>query len=238
MEQAMTAVPVVEPKHPPDKTYARVLNPIRSHSSDWFSLKPIPLTKRNHTVVDNIPTCIISNMELEEAEKQFEFALILKFTAGRPSLVDIKNHILCHWGLKEDPVVTLLDARHVLLIAENQDDMIRAQTHPSHRINASLFRIFRWSRSYDFVKDNTKVPVWVSLTRLPISYMNPTFLSKIGNLIGKYLRADEETIKLKNGLRARICVEVDVSKDLPKGMYIGDSNEDKFWQPMDFEGNN
>ncbi|KAL3644412.1 hypothetical protein CASFOL_012344 [Castilleja foliolosa] len=197
------------------RSYAQVISSPRTMNTDWFSLKPIPFISQSTTYVNNLPTCIISTMELEQAEEQFQYALILRFSAGRPSLFDIKNHIYDNWGLSTDPVVTLLDARHVLLIAENQDDMIRSQTQPSHRINASLYRIFNWSRDFDYSTDSTIVPVWVSLPRLPISYKNPTLMRKIGT----FLRVDDKTIKLNNALVARMCVELDVSKELPQGVW-------------------
>ncbi|KAL3625034.1 hypothetical protein CASFOL_031702 [Castilleja foliolosa] len=223
---------------PQKRSYTHVTAPSRQVNTNWFELQPIPFTQRNTTYVNNIPACIISNMELEQEEKQFEYALILKFSAGRPSLFDIKNHIYNSWEMKSDPVITLLDARNVLLIAENQEDMIKAQTQPSRRINASLYRIFRWSRDFDFNKDDKIVPVWISLPRLPISYMNPTLLRKIGNMVGDFLRVDVKTLKLNNAFAARICVEVDVSQDLPQAIWVGDSPDNGFVQNLEYEGNN
>ncbi|KAL3613117.1 HLA class II histocompatibility antigen, DR beta 4 chain [Castilleja foliolosa] len=166
------------------RLYSRVLAP-KHDEDDWFRLRSIPLPYRNTTYVDNVPACIISELELEEAAKQFEHALVMKFSSGRPSLFEIKNHINIHWGLSRQPVVTLVEARHVMVIMENKEDMVKAQIQVSHRINSSLYRISRWHLEYDYTKDNTKIPVWISLHKLPVKYMIPSVLESIGGIVGK-----------------------------------------------------
>ncbi|KAL3639158.1 hypothetical protein CASFOL_017065 [Castilleja foliolosa] len=185
-------------------SYAQALNPRigKETNDDWFRLKPIPLAKRTPVYINNAPACIISNLELNQAAKQLEGALVLKFSSGRPSLQEIKNHVNIFWGLSRDPVISLMDARHVLIITATPEDMVRAQCQVSHKINSSLFRISRWHRKYDLTKDSTIVPVWVSLPNLPIEFMNPAILEKFGNMIGKFLCIDERNTKLTNSLRA------------------------------------
>ncbi|KAL3655747.1 hypothetical protein CASFOL_000143 [Castilleja foliolosa] len=217
-------------------SYADVIS--KPRVGGWFRLKPIMADSRPPTYFDNIPACLFSASELEQSSKQFELALILKFSSGRPSLFDIKNHVKCYWNLLKEPVITLVDARHVLLIAENKEDMIKVQTQVSHRINTSLFRVFSWHMDFDFTKDSTKVPIWITLHRLPVVFMSPTLLEKIGNMLGKFLTVDEKTMELSNGLKPRICVEMDVSKELPSEMWLAVSKEKKHLLQIDYEGNN
>ncbi|KAL3619920.1 hypothetical protein CASFOL_034832 [Castilleja foliolosa] len=229
------STPIVE-----KTTYAQALDPrVGKESKDeWFRLKPIQLAVRSQkTYVNNTPVCFISSMELDQAAKQLEGALVLKFSSGRPSLQEIKQHVNTFWGLSKDPVISLMDARHVLMITASPNDMVRAQCQVSHKINSSLFRISRWHRKYDFSKDSTIVPVWVSMPKLPIEFMNPAILEKIGNVLGKFLCIDERNTKLTNSFRARICVEMDVTRELLTEIFIGDPNEEGYWQPLEYEGN-
>lgn len=130
-------------------------------------------------MVDNAPAVLFSPMELDLSAKQFEFALVMKLTAGRPSLHDIKLHINHQWKLSMEPVVTLIDPRHVLIVPSNYDDMVLAQSHDSHIINTSMFRLFRWTRNFNYTKDSTIVSVWIKLPQLPLIYLNPSFRLEI-----------------------------------------------------------
>ncbi|KAL3637542.1 hypothetical protein CASFOL_018710 [Castilleja foliolosa] len=206
--------------------------------SSWFKLRPVASPIRTAVYIDNTQACIISPLEIEEAAKQLEHALILKFTAGRPSLFDIRNHILQSWKLSAEPVVSLIDARHILVITATEKDRITIQSQDSKRMLSSLFRVFRWHKDFDFTKDSPRIPVWVSFLRLPLVFMNPGFLEKAGNILGKTLRIDDKTICMTNVMRARVCVELDVSKQLKSQIFVGESKDHGFWQPIEYEGNN
>ncbi|KAL3655048.1 hypothetical protein CASFOL_000834 [Castilleja foliolosa] len=108
------------------RSYAQIITGSGSRfgSAKWFRLQPIAAVSRHPVYIDNMQACIVSSIKVEEASKQFEHALILKFSAGRPSLYDIRAHINKAWNLEKQPVVTLLDARHVLVITASARDMI------------------------------------------------------------------------------------------------------------------
>lgn len=150
-------------------------------------------------------------MEYDQSAKQFENALIMKFLAGRPGPYDIKLHIKQHWGLAAEPVVSLIDPRHVLILPATYQDMVLAQSHEVHKIANCMFRLYRWSKNFVFGKDDTLIPVWVRMPYLPFVYFNPSFLQRIGNSIGKFLREDDKTATMHTEVHDRICVELDVA---------------------------
>lgn len=79
--------------------------------------------------------------------------------------------------------------------------------------------------------------VWISLHHLPLPFFIPSYLQRIGNTLGQFLRPDDLTLALTHPMYARICVEVDVSVSLPSQIWIGSSKEQGFWQNVEFEGN-
>ncbi|KAL3633900.1 hypothetical protein CASFOL_022662 [Castilleja foliolosa] len=234
--------PALQDNQTPPRSYAHIVNPSASVPIDtsWFSWKPVSTPIRNNNIMykDEKPVCIISSLEIEQATKQLEYALIMKFTSGRPSLFDIRTHIKNHWKLAKDPIITLIDPRHVLVINENEEDMVIAQSQESHKINTSLYRIFKWSPDFNFNKDSTIVPVWISFPKLPFVLQNQGLLEKLGNTVGKFLRADEKTRNNSNALRPRICVELDVAKDFTTEIWVGENKDVGFWQNVEYEGNN
>lgn len=139
--------------------------------------------------------------------------------------------------LSVEPVFSLIDPRHVLIIPASVQDSILAQSYDVHHISTSMFRLFRWTKSFVFGKDSTVVPAWFKLPHLPFLYYNPSFLHRIGNSLGNFLRTAEATLKIHTAIQARICIEMDVSQPLPRRIWIGDSKEYGFWQSIKYECN-
>lgn len=238
---AESGLPPDKPSHVSSpRSYAQVTAPTRVSPSapSWFKFLPIPSTVRPPISVDNEPACLFTPLEVDQSALQFEHALIMKFSAGRPNPYDIKMHIKQHWGLSAEPIVSLIDPRHYLILPATYEDMILAQAHEVHNIANCMFRLYRWTKNLVFGKDSTEVPIWMKLPNLPLVYFNPTFLQRIGNSIGKFLRQDENTAHMQLAVHARICVEMDVAQPLPPRIWIGESKDNGFWQKIEYEGNN
>lgn len=72
-----------------------------------------------------------------------------------------------------------------------------------------------WNSNFDPMQDKTeKLIVWVRIPCLPIEYFDFAFLKKVGEKIGKPIRADHKTGTTARGRFVRICVEVDITKPL------------------------
>lgn len=72
----------------------------------------------------------------------------------------------------------------------------------------------KWQPNLSLLKEELqKVPLWVRFYGLPLEFLTATGLSYIASAIGKPLHADRMTSSKKRISYARICVEVDASKD-------------------------
>lgn len=72
-----------------------------------------------------------------------------------------------------------------------------------------------WTPDFDPVSDKTeKLIVWVRFPCLPIEYFDWVFLKKVGEKIGRPIRADHNTGTATRGRFATLCVEVDITKSL------------------------
>ncbi|OVA05655.1 hypothetical protein BVC80_8999g18 [Macleaya cordata] len=74
---------------------------------------------------DGIPAIRFSPHDMHRSEQKMAHALILKFSAGRPSINDIKSHIDLHWGLSGKLVVGIIDPRHILLNLTSEADVLK-----------------------------------------------------------------------------------------------------------------
>ena len=61
----------------------------------------------------------------------------------------------------------------------------------------------------------TKMPVWVRLPNLPLPFWHHLVLEDIGNLLGRFIKSDNERKDKGLFTYARICVEIDLNKGLP-----------------------
>ncbi|GLJ18777.1 hypothetical protein SUGI_0335280 [Cryptomeria japonica] len=80
----------------------------------------------------------------------------------------------------------------------------------------------------------TSAFLWARLPYLPIQFWELESLQAIGNGLGEYFCASEETINCASSTCARICVEMDLSNGLPVKivLQVGMRN---WQQPVDYE---
>ncbi|CAN1848408.1 hypothetical protein LINPERHAP1_LOCUS38918 [Linum perenne] len=72
--------------------------------------------------------------------------------------------------------------------------------------------------------------VWVRFPHLPIQLYHKQILSSLGNLIGKTVRMDYNTLTAERGKFARIAVEIDINEPLATGIEL-----DGVWQQAEYE---
>lgn len=72
-------------------------------------LKPVPLASRPLAYVDSKPLVVFSQVEVEQLNKQRENTLIMKFSAGRAKLFEIRAYIVAEWELSSPPAIGLID---------------------------------------------------------------------------------------------------------------------------------
>lgn len=161
----------------------------------------------------------------------------MKFSAGKPRLEEIRAHIASTWDLEKPPAVGYLDPRHVTLNMASQADTKRALSRPSNKINNSLFRLFRWNPEFEIGKESPLVAVWVKFYNLPLHYYNEAALYRLGSTLGTVLRVDTNTLDLMHQVYARICIELDVTQEFTKQLWIGTSKEHGWLIDVEYEGN-
>lgn len=80
-----------------------------------------------------------------------------------------------------------------------------------------------WTSSFNFHEEIMRVvPLWVRFPNLPLNCWGLETLSRIGSMVGVPLFADECTTRQMRVSFARLLIEVDVTKPVPKVVYIED----------------
>ena len=68
------------------------------------------------------------------------------------------------------------------------------------------------------IEDMTVAPVWIRLFSLPREHWDMDTLKDIGNTLGEFIKVAEQTKAQRYTSFARICVYLDLSKELPKAI--------------------
>lgn len=83
----------------------------------------------------------------------------------------------------------------------------------------------RWDKTFDFKRDIHRViPVWIRLLILPMHLWGMNDLSRIGSIFGVPISADGPTASQSRVQYARILVEIEVSKSLPREVLVEDED--------------
>ncbi|OVA10378.1 protein of unknown function DUF4283 [Macleaya cordata] len=206
---------------PPSKQYASLLAPRPSTST------PTWVPEYRLSMKDGIPAIRFSPHDLLRSEQIMAFSLILKFSAGRPPLNDIKAHIELHWGLTGKYVVGLIDPRHILLRLSSELEVTKVLVREKKHIQGYWFRIFRWSSSFNPKKESSLAPVWVLIPRLPMNYFSNEMMHGIAERIGgRLLKVDNPTLGHSRPSVARICLEIDLAKPITESIWFWSSKDE------------
>lgn len=114
----------------------------------------------------------------------------------------------------------LRDNQTLLIWSEHASDILMALSRDRSSIGDDSFKVFRWAHCVDGEFDATITQVWIALPRLPERCWFPNFFIEAGNSIGTFLRVDHPTAAMARLSVARMCIEIDLSKDLPKRIGI------------------
>ncbi|KAI0529408.1 hypothetical protein KFK09_001957 [Dendrobium nobile] len=177
----------------------------------------LPLRVASHL---GMPALLISDEELHALAIPFEFSLVGKFPARRPSLEVIWKFFF-NLKLAGAFSVTVLNQKNVLIKLVNDLDYCRVFSHRSYFISNCFMKLFKWTPLFDVFVESPIVPIWASFPNLRPHLFSPRILHGLGSMFGRPLRIDNATM---NGIRpsvARILVELDVTKRYAKQVWLG-----------------
>ncbi|PKU60788.1 hypothetical protein MA16_Dca028207 [Dendrobium catenatum] len=117
--------------------------------------------------------------------------------------------------------VSLLDPRHVFINLSNDNDYTRVFLRRSYYVKNFQMRLLKWSPDFDINSESPICPVWISLPNLRMHFYNHTVLQKIGSIFGRPLQVDQATANRTRPSVARILVEMDITKDWSKEIWLG-----------------
>jgi len=207
----------------PSRTFADVL----SSSTNEAPIRPPERYK-------GMPAVTFSDEDIQYFASDFKFALIGKFSKGRPSMAVLrKSFELIGFGGAFN--LGLIDHRHILINFDREEDFQRCWLRKSWSIQGSIMKIFKWTPDFRPDMESPIVPVWIALEGLPAHLQKKRAMYSIANLIGSPLKVDASTLAHNRPSVSRVCVDLNVSKPIPEFIWINNGSYGGFAQPVTYE---
>lgn len=171
----------------------------------------------------------------ERIELWKEKALIGKFIGFWPKESDLIRWIKTIWKPRGHHDLQLGAKGFFTILFFNIEERDRIlEGGPYFMFSAGLY-LRPWKERFNLETEDMKVaPVWIRMFSLPSEFWDLETLQDIGNSLGEFVKVSEKTKLQRYISYARICVYMDLSKELPEAIRL--NWEDEEWiQPLDYE---
>lgn len=165
--------------------------------------------------MEQCPLICLTREEKKGLRDKWRQSLIVKLWGRKIGYAFLKRKLQTMWRPKAFMDVVALENDYFLVRFFSKDNYEFARNQGPWIIFDHYLIVKEWAPNFDPMTDKTeKMIVWVRIPCLPIEYFDFSFLRKVGEKIGKPIRADQNTDTATRGRFARICVEVDITKPL------------------------
>jgi len=196
-----------------------------------------PIVQPSPYIVEKLESTPVLEIKNEQVKGLFSSlqaeAVICRFNGFWPKSQDLHDWIYQNWTTQCQ--ILLCSKGFFIVLFDSPDEFQQVLSQgPWFWGRAGLF-LTPWFPEFDAnTMVVTKMPVWVRLPNLPLPFWPYPVLEDIGNLLGRFIKSDNERKDKGLYTYARICVEIDLSKGLPDRIYL--KHESYNWlQILDYE---
>lgn len=205
-------------------------------NSNRMSAKGMGLNYINPIMRNGEQVIELKKEEIEKSTEEWKQALILYVVGESPTIAAIERCIALQVNTVSKPKVYYHNDGYFLVRLANLDDRNEVLYSGPHMMNNKPIIVKVWSAEFDFNKEVLQtVPIWVKYPNLPLSCWSQDSLSRISSGLGVPLYADECTTKVERISFARVLVEMDVARELPKKLKVEDPHGRVFEQAVQYE---
>ncbi|KAG5606966.1 hypothetical protein H5410_028458 [Solanum commersonii] len=153
----------------------------------------------------------------------------ITYLHGEPRVIWDEEEVLrlipLQCELKGDVNIGLLNNRYILIRASRMEDYVHLLSKPifyiAHKNWNYPMRTLKWDPMFDPASETTIAVAWISLPSLPPNFFGKEAIFSLTTVVGKPLQVDMATTNKTRPSCARVKVEVDMLKELPKRINVG-----------------
>ncbi|CAH9086538.1 unnamed protein product, partial [Cuscuta epithymum] len=166
-----------------------------------------------------LPAANFSEDDIQILADKHKRALVGYFYKSRPPMTTLRKSFEII-GFKGGFHLGLLEKKHVLIRFDLEEDYIRCWNRQKWDIYGNVMKVTKWSPDFQPNVESPIVPVWLTFEGLPIHLHDKRAMFVIASLIGTPLKLDIATTTLARPSLARVCVELDLTKEMPSKVWI------------------
>lgn len=127
----------------------------------------------------------------------------------------LKEKVRRLWNLNNNFEMLDLENNYFLIRFANEKDWEHVLMGGPWMVFGSYLVIQPWSPGFDVEDSQTAaLTVWVRIPRLPVHFYKRRFLEAIGNVLGKTIRIDYNTMKASRAKFAQMAIQLNLKKPL------------------------
>ncbi|XP_061360030.1 uncharacterized protein LOC133304073 [Gastrolobium bilobum] len=202
----------------------------RSDDEDWITIQKKEEEEDGKMMVEEeakqgdplCPVYKVCPIQYKEDCKKWRNALIIKLLGKRINNRFLMARLLKQWCLQGRFEIIDLENGYILINLHSEKEYFHVLHEGPWVFVEHYVTVQRWRPMFDPYDENIKrMAVWLRIPGLPIEFYSMQNLWKIGNLFGKTLKIDRNSLKktdagegeyTEKGKYARICVEVDLRR--------------------------
>lgn len=177
----------------------------------------------DETPLGGIPEVKVTDKELAVWSKEWDKTLVVNVLGKKVNYRMIENKAKRDWARSGSVKVIDMPRGFLAVHFGSNEDYKHALFEGPWMIADHYLLVQRWRPNFlNSAKKESKVAVWVRIPELPLELYNKTFLERVGNALGSFLKMDHLTSIQSRGQFARFCTEIDLAKPLlPFVMFRG-----------------
>ncbi|XP_060190914.1 uncharacterized protein LOC132620253 [Lycium barbarum] len=214
-ENANIPDPTAETKVNETEPWAKLFAGNRS-AANGMTLEYIPPEIINGTV-----TVQLEKDEYERETKKWSSALIIYVVGETPGYNYMRRFVSQMWSSIADPAIFYHNEGYYVVKFQDKDDMNKILFAGPYSINNRPLILKPWIPFFELDTEFlSKIPLWVTFPKLPVSCWTSNALGRIGSAIGTPLYADGCTTKQTRISYARMLIQANVTKPLPSKIKV------------------
>ncbi|KAK6780222.1 hypothetical protein RDI58_022406 [Solanum bulbocastanum] len=186
-------------------------------STNRLATKGMNLKYTSPVIIDREKIVEILEEDVARDDEKWAPSIVIYVVGTAPSIGAMERFILEQGTFTIKPVILYhKDGYFVVRFANEGERNMVLCSGPQYLMRQPVI-MKPWVPDFNFKEEMlTTIPLWVKLPNLPLNCWNEVVLCKIGSILGKPLYADECTSQVNRISFARILVEVDITRPLPK----------------------
>lgn len=187
-------------------------------------------------ISNGVPRAIVDKDEVRHLKLKWKATCVMYVVGCQPNIATFSKFLKSCWPHLDNLMPILHQDGYYLVQCLSEEVAVELVNRGNVMMGKRPVLVRMWDAQFDFTKDILRViPVWIRLIKLPTKFWGMNSLSRIGSLFGVPLAAHSYTAYRSRVNYARILVEVDVTKPLPKSIFVEDEDGNVYDQAFFIE---